>query len=81
VLSRLPGEITSELRENTKFQIVASDDFQDACVLSRRFPSPMRTVTGVAKPKESMLAGIMRAINEMEWLQHYSPQACDIRSL
>ena len=221
VLSRLPGEITSELRENTKFQIVASDDFQDACVLSRRFPSPLqtlvyvntkilkeaehmillaiasqvaffvagkngkevpsreaeellktwgfteeldavrydqvvaqtesyrigynwamhqdkdyllthfgiyrdswgtggwgrpakqkraeapgfpeealpvleeimktaahgagevkhRTEAGVAEPKESMLAGIMRALKEMEWLEQYNPQVCDIRSL
>ncbi|MFZ0132771.1 MAG: hypothetical protein WAK95_09540 [Desulfobacterales bacterium] len=40
-----------------------------------------RTETGAAEPKESMLAGIMRALQEMEWLEHYSPQACDIRSL
>jgi hypothetical protein len=221
VLSRLPGEITSELLESTKFQIVASDDFHDACVLSRSFPAPLqtlvyvntkilkeaehmillaiasqvaffvagkngkeassreaeallnswgfteelnavrydqtvaqtesyrvaynwarhqdkdylmthfglyreswgtggwgkparekraegldlpeealpvleeimkasapgagdakrRTETGAAGPKESMLAGIMRALKEIEWLEQYSPQACDIRSI
>ena len=221
VLSRLPGEITSELLESTKFQIVASDDFQDACVLSRNFPAPLqtlvyvntkilreaehmillaiasqiaffvaakdgkevssreaedllknwgfteeldavrydqtvaqtesyrvaynwarhqdkdylmthfglyrkswgtggwgkparekraeapdlpeetlpvleeimkaaapnlgeakrRTATGATEPKESMLAGIMRALKEMEWLEQYSPQVCDIRSI
>ena len=221
VLSRLPGEITSELLENTIFQIVASDDFHDACVLSRRFPAPLqtlvyvntkilkeaehmillaiasqvaffvaakdgkevssreaeellknwgfseeldavrydqtvaqtesyriaynwarhqdkdylmthfglyrdswgtggwggparekraegldfpeealpvleeimkaaapgaeeakqRTETGAAEPKESMLAGIMRALKEIEWLEQYSPQVCDIRSI
>ena len=221
VLSRLPGEITSELLESAKFQIVASDDFQDTCVLSRRFPSPLqtlvyvntkilkeaehmillaiasqvaffvagkngkevpsreaeellkiwgfteelnavrydqvvaqtesfrigynwarhqdkeyllthfglyreswgtggwgkpagekraegldlpeealpvleeimqaaapgageakrRTKTGAADPRESMLAGIMRALKEIEWLEQYSPQACDIRSI
>jgi hypothetical protein len=221
VLSRLPGEITSELLESTKFQIVASDDFQDACVLSRSFPAPLqtlvyvntkilkeaehmillaiasqvaffvagkngkevssreaeellknwgfteelnavrydqtvaqtesfrigynwamhqdkdyllthfgiyrdswgteswgkaakkkraealdlpdkalpvleeimkaaapgageakhRTETGAAEPKESMMAGIMRALKEIEWLEQYSPQACDIRSI
>jgi hypothetical protein len=48
VLSWLPGEITSELRENTKFQIVDRDDFQDACVLSRRISSPLQTLLIVA---------------------------------
>jgi hypothetical protein len=221
VLSRLPGEIASELLESTKFQIVASDDFQDACVLSRNFPSALKTLvyvntkilkeaehmillalasqvafyvagkhgnevtsreaedllknwgfaneldavrydqtvaqtesfrvgynwamhqdkdyllthfglyrelwgtggwvkqakekgaetpdlpeealpvleeimkaaapeggetkrrteTGATEPKESMLAGIMRALKEIEWLEQYSPQACDIRSI
>jgi hypothetical protein len=221
VLSRLPGEITSELLESTKFQIVASDDFQDTCVLSRNFPAPLqmlvyvntkilkeaehmillaiasqvaffvagkngkevpsreaeellkiwgfteeldavrydqtvaqtesfrigynwarhqdkdyllkhfglyrelwgtggwgkpakekgaktpdlpeetlpvleeimkaaapdageakrRTETGATEPKESMLAGIMRALKEIEWLEQYSPQVCDIRSI
>jgi hypothetical protein len=47
VLGRLPREITSELLENTKFQIVASDDFHDACVLSRRFTSPLQTLVYV----------------------------------
>jgi len=40
-----------------------------------------RTETGATEPKESMLAGIMRALKEMEWLEQYSPQACDIRSI
>jgi hypothetical protein len=221
VLSRLPGEITSEFLESAKFQIVASDDFQDACVFSRSFPTPLKTLvyvntkilkeaehmillaiasqvaffvagkngkeassreaeellknwgfteeldavrydqtvaqtesfrigynwamhqdkdyllthfglyreswgtgdwgksaqekgaetpdlpegalpvleeimkaaapeggeakrrteTGAAEPKESMLAGIMRALKEIEWLEQYSPQVCDIRSI
>ena len=59
VLSRLPGEITSELLESTKFQIVASDDFQDACVLSRSFPSPLQTLvyvnTKILKEAEHMI--------------------------
>ena len=59
VLSRLPGEITSELRESTKFQIIASDDFQDACVLSRRFPAPLQTLvyvnTKILKEAEHMI--------------------------
>ena len=40
-----------------------------------------RTETGATDPKESMLAGIMRALKEIEWLEQYSPQACDIRSI
>jgi hypothetical protein len=40
-----------------------------------------RTETGAAEPKESMLAGIMRALKEIEWLEQYSPQVCDIRSI
>ena len=59
VLSRLPGEITSELLESTKFQIVASDDFQDACVLSRSFPAPLQTLvyvnTKILKEAEHMI--------------------------
>ena len=59
VLSRLPGEITSELLENTKFQIVASDDFHDACVLSRSFPAPLQTLvyvnTKILKEAEHMI--------------------------
>ena len=41
VLNRLPRKLTSELLENSAFQIVASDDFHDLCVLSRRFLSPL----------------------------------------
>jgi hypothetical protein len=59
VLSRLPGEIASELLESTKFQIVASDDFQDACVLSRSFPAPLQTLvyvnTKILKEAEHMI--------------------------
>ncbi len=40
-----------------------------------------RAETGAAAPKESMLAGIMRALKEIEWLEQYSPRACDIRSI
>ncbi|MFZ0613789.1 MAG: hypothetical protein WAM73_16240, partial [Desulfobacterales bacterium] len=40
-----------------------------------------RVETGAAEPKEAMMAGIMRALKEIEWLEHYSPQACDIRSI
>lgn len=39
------------------------------------------TETGAAEPKGSMLAGIMRALIEIEWLEQYSPQACDFRSI
>ncbi|MGB5620291.1 MAG: hypothetical protein WBM78_25855 [Desulfobacterales bacterium] len=39
------------------------------------------TETGAAEPKESMLAGIMRALKEIEWLEQFSPQVCDIRSI
>ncbi len=59
VLNRLPRKITSELLENTDFQIVASDDFQDACVLSCRFPSPLQTLvyvnTKILKEAEHMI--------------------------
>ena len=59
VLSRLPREITSELLESTKFQIVASDDFHDACVLSRNFPAPLQTLvyvnTKILKEAEHMI--------------------------
>jgi hypothetical protein len=59
VLSRLPGDITSELLESTKFQIVASDDFQDACILSRCFPTPLQTLvyvnTKILKEAEHMI--------------------------
>ena len=59
VLRRLPGEITSELLESTKFQIVASDDFHDACVLSRSFPAPLQTLvyvnTKILKEAEHMI--------------------------
>ena len=59
VLSRLPGEITSELLESTKFQIIASDDFQDACVLTRSFPAPLQTLvyvnTKILKEAEHMI--------------------------
>jgi hypothetical protein len=43
--------------------------------------STRRTEIGAAEPKESMLAGIMRALREIEWLEQYNPQACDIRSI
>jgi hypothetical protein len=59
VLNRLPSKIASELLENTDFQIVASDDFQDACVLSCRFPSPLKTLvyvnTKILKEAEHMI--------------------------
>ena len=59
VFSRLPGEITSELLESTKFQIIASDDFQDACVLTRSFPAPLQTLvyvnTKILKEAEHMI--------------------------
>jgi len=59
VLSRLPREVTSELLESTKFQIVASDDFHDACVLSRSFPAPLQTLvyvnTKILKEAEHMI--------------------------
>ena len=59
VLSRLPGEIMSELLESTKFQIVAGDDFHDACVLSRRFTAPLQTLvyvnTKILKEAEHMI--------------------------
>ena len=59
VFSRLPGEITSELLDSTKFQIVASDDFHDACVLSRNFPAPLQTLvfvnTKILKEAEHMI--------------------------
>jgi hypothetical protein len=59
VFSRLPGEITSELLESTKFQIVASDDFHDACVLSRGFSAPLQTLvyvnTKILKEAEHMI--------------------------
>lgn len=40
-----------------------------------------RPLKGAVEPKESMLAGIMRALKEMEWLEQYHPQACDVRSI
>jgi len=40
-----------------------------------------RKETGATEPKESMLASIMRALKEIEWLEQYSPQVCDIRSI
>jgi len=59
VLSRLPGDITSELLDSTRFQIVASDDFHDACVLSRNFPAPLQTLvyvnTKILKEAEHMI--------------------------
>ncbi len=59
VLSRLPGDITSELLDDTKFQIVASDDFHDACVLSRNFSAPLQTLvyvnTKILKEAEHMI--------------------------